>query len=349
MGGGFHAAAPSVVSRPLHGAATWKGVLTMNSMTHPVLKQKHHKNVSYGRYGILFVLPFLLTFLFFQLYPIIFNVETSFTDTVGWDMINSHSFVGFENYQVIFDSSSQISQNFWLSLQNTVIIWVCNFIPQMIFALALANWFSDTRLNLRFRGGFKVLIFMPNTITAATIAVLFYALFSYPVAPINNLLQQIGIAHAPYEFLRDTTVSRGIISYVQWWMWYGNTMIVLIAGIMGINPSLFEAALVDGCTNGQLFRKITLPLLRPIMLYTLVTSMIGGLQMFDIPNLLTQGNPNKTTDTVARFIYMQAFSGSRSFNIATAASVILFVLIVILSGCLFFFMRDRNAKAIGGK
>jgi len=126
-------------------------------------------------------------------------------------------------------------------------------------------------------------------------------------------------------------------------MCYGNTMIIIIAGIMGISPELYEAALVDGCSSRQTFYRITLPLIKPILLFNLVTSMIGGLQMFDIPHLLTEGNPNKTTNTVARFIYQQAFTGSRNFNYASAASIILFIFIVIISLMLFWVLRDRDS------
>ena len=196
-------------------------------------------------------------------------------------------------------------------------------------ALILASWFTDTHLHLRGQGAFKVLIYMPNIITAATIAMLFFSLFSYPIGPVNTLLQTLGITNMPFEYFRNVAASRGLISFIQWWMWYGNTMIIMIAGISGINPSLFEAAMVDGCTSRQIFWKITLPLIRPILLYNLVTSLVGGFTMFDIPHLMTQGNPNNTTNTVARFIYTQGFTGSYNFNMASAASVVLFIIIVI--------------------
>jgi len=148
----------------------------------------------------------------------------------------------------------------------------------------------------------------------------------------------------PFEFFRSETASRGLVSFIQWWMWYGNTMIIMIAGILGINPALFEASLVDGCSSRQVFWKITLPLIKPILLYNLVTSLVGGLTMFDIPHLMTQGNPNYSTNTVARFIYQQAFQAPNNFNIASAASVILFIIIVICSLILNMIMKDRDVK-----
>ena len=303
---------------------------------------KKKSTINYDRYGYIFIAPFFIVFCIFQLYPIFFTFKTSMTDAVGWQKILNNSFVGFRNYGVLF-SSNEVSRLFWESFGNTIIIWLFNFVPQIGMALILASWFTDTHLNLRGQGAFKVLIYMPNIITAATIAMLFFSLFSYPIGPVNTLLQTLGITNMPFEYFRNVAASRGLISFIQWWMWYGNTMIIMIAGISGINPSLFEAAMVDGCTSRQIFWKITLPLIRPILLYNLVTSLVGGFTMFDIPHLMTQGNPNNTTNTVARFIYTQGFTGSYNFNMASAASVVLFIIIVICSLVLNTLMKDRDA------
>ncbi|MBR5224728.1 MAG: sugar ABC transporter permease [Clostridia bacterium] len=306
-------------------------------------KKQKRKSISYDKYGYLFVAPFFITFLIFQLYPIFFTFRTSLTDAAGWSKVLDNSIIGFDNFVKLFTFDMEVSRFFWQAFGNTVVIWIFNFIPQIGMALILASWFTDTHLKLRFQGMFKVLIFMPNIITAATIAMLFFSFFNFPVAPINTILQQFGLLSSPFEFFRSTTASRGLISLIQWWMWYGNTMIIMIAGMLGINPVLFEAALVDGCTSRQVFWKITLPLIKPILLYNLVTSLVGGLTMFDIPHLMTQGNPNYTTNTVARFIYQQGFETPNNFNIASAASVVLFIIIVICSLILALLMRDRDA------
>ena len=309
---------------------------------------KKRKSISYDKYGYLFVAPFFITFLIFQLYPIFFTFRTSLTDAAGWAKVLDNKIVGFDSFAKIFNFGSEISNFFWQSLGNTVIMWVFNFVPQIGMALMLASWFTDTRMRLKFQGGFKVLIFMPNIITAATLGILFFSLFGYPVGPINTLLQQLGLQNAPFEFFRSVPTARGIVSFIQWWMWYGNTMIIMIAGILGINPALFEAALVDGCSSRQTFWKITLPLIKPILLYNLVTSLVGGLTMFDIPHLMTQGNPNYTTNTVARFIYQQGFEMPNNFNLACAASVVLFGIIVICSLILSAIMKDRDVKKVKG-
>ncbi len=302
------------------------------------------KKVTYDHYGYFFIAPFFIVFLIFRLYPIFFTFRTSVTDAVGWDKILNNSVIGFKNFQTLF-TANETSGLYWLSFKNTVIMWFFNFVPQIRFALILPSWFTDQHLRLKAQGAFKVMIFMPNIITAATIGMLFFSLFSYPIAPINTLLQKLGILNTPFEYFRNVPTSRGIVSFIQWWMWYGNTMIIMIAGMNGINPSLFEAAMIDGCTSRQIFWKITLPLIKPIMLYNLITSLVGGLTMFDIPHLMTQGNPNNMTNTVARFIYQQGFTGTYNFNMASAGSVVLFGIIIIGSLLIRFVLNDHEPKA----
>jgi multiple sugar transport system permease protein len=169
-----------------------------------------------------------------------------------------------------------------------------------------------------------------------------FILLSFPLGPINLVLQHFGVLDQPYDFFRSETGTRLIVSFIQFWMWYGQTTIVLVSGILSIDDALFESAMVDGANDGQIFRKITLPLLKPILLYTLVTSLIGGLQMFDIPFLLTNGNPNNSVLTITMFIYNQAFTGSRNFNVAATASVLLLVLSIVLSTLLFQFFKENS-------
>ena len=307
-------------------------------------KSKGRSRINCDYKGYFFIAPFFIVFLIFGLYPIIFTFRTALTDAVGWDHVLKNNIIGFENFAQYFNPSSDVFNGFWNSFGNTLIIWLCNFIPQIGLALILASWFTDSRLHLKFQGGFKMLIFMPNIITAATIATLFYALFNYPIAPVNTILQSIGFMNQPFEFFNSTEWSRAIISFIQWWMWCGNTMIIMIAGISGINPSLYEAALVDGCSTRQTFWRITLPLIKPILIYNLVTSLVGGLTMFDIPQLMTQGGPKDTTNTVARFIYNQGFTGSFKFNSASAASIVLFVIIIIGSLLINAALKERDPK-----
>ncbi|MHC5373270.1 carbohydrate ABC transporter permease [Enterococcus sp. LJL120] len=293
----------------------------------------------YNRYGYLFLAPFFIAFLIFQLYPILYTIFLSFTDLQGW--ATEANVVGIKNYLNIFDNALFIK-----SIKNTFILWGVNFVPQIGLALLLAAWFTNLKLKLKGTGFFKIVFYLPNIITAASVAVLFYALFSYPSGPMNLILTNLGVLEEPFEFFRSVSGTRLIVSFIQFWMWYGQTTIVLVSGILSIDNSLFESAMVDGATDNQIFRMITLPLLKPILLYTLVTSLIGGLQMFDIPFLLTNGNPDNSVTTITMFIYKQAFTGSRNFNVAATASVVLLLLSIVLSTLLFRFFRE-NSKVRG--
>lgn len=301
-----------------------------------------NKNTSYAKWGYMFSLPFILVFLVFSLYPIIYTAMLGFTDLQGagrktFEFLSSP----FENYKIVLTNESFIT-----SLKNTGLIWFLNFIPQILLALLLTSWFTNHRYKIKGQGLFKVLMYMPNIITAATIAFLFRNLFGYPKGPINDLFLMLGLIDEPIYFWMSAGWSRGIIAFIQFWMWYGNTMIVLIAGVMGIDPTIFEAAEIDGASDVQTFFKITLPSLRTILLFTLVTSLIGGLQMFDIPLLYNLGGPDQKTLTSSVWIYNQAFSGRYFYNRASAASMVLFSVIVVLASLIFYILRDKDAEKI---
>ncbi len=299
---------------------------------------KKKATFNYSRYGYYFVAPFIIIFVIFQLYPIVYTLNLSITDLTGW--ATEYKYVGLQNFIRLFQSKLFIQ-----SLKNTVIIWGVNFIPQLGIALLLAAWFTDIRMKVKGQGIFKVLFYLPGIITAASIAVLFSSLFRFPDGVINNILVSAGILETPFEFFRSKTATRLLVSFIQFWMFYGSTMIMLIAAILGINPALYEAAMIDGASNKKIFFSITLPLIKPIMLYILVTSLIGGMQMFDIPFLITNrsgsGSPDNAITTVAIFIYNQAFTGGRNFNIASAASVILLGIIIIGSRILFRIFKEE--------
>ncbi|GIO43363.1 carbohydrate ABC transporter permease [Paenibacillus apis] len=301
------------------------------------------KGVNYSKYGYIFTFPFVLAFLIFSLYPILYTAVIGFTDMKGLIPKPIHILDNpFQNFKdLIFENAS-----FKKSLLNTGLLWIVNFVPQITLALLLTAWFTNKRLNIKGQGAFKVLLYMPNIITASTIAILFSTMFAYPMGPINSLVQMLGLSDAPIFFLQDKTTARGIVAFIQFWMWYGNTMIILVAGVMGINPALFESAAIDGANGWQTFFRITLPSLRTILLFTLITSMIGGLTMFDIPQLFLLGGPDDATLTTSMFIFGQAFKGSYLYNRAAAASMILFLIAAALSAVLFYVMRDRDAAQV---
>ncbi len=301
------------------------------------LQKKH--GFSYAKYGYLFSLPFFIAFLVFNLYPTLYTVVLGFTDSKGLGNITFHILKDdpWKNFRTVLKAPT-----FILSIKNTLMLWMMNFIPQITLALILTAWFTSRRNKVRGQGFFKVVFYMPNIITAASVAVLFNTLFGYPKGPVNDLLVSAGLRDGAFNFMNSPTATRWIIAFIQFWMWYGYTMIVLISGVLGINPEIYEAAEIDGANDRQIFFRITLPNLRTILTYTLVTSLIGGLSMYDIPKMLNAGNPNNSTLTATMFIYNQSFQNSYMYARGAAASMILFLIIAVLSAIVFYLMRDRK-------
>ena len=223
---------------------------------------------------------------------------------------------------------------------NTIIMWLYGFVPQIVVSLLLALWFTSTQLRLKGQGFFKTVIYMPNLIMAAAFSMLFFALFS-DKGPINILLMQIGISEAPIRFFTFTTTTRGLVALMNFLMWYGNTTILLMAGIMGIDESLIEAAHIDGASASQIFTRIIFPLLLPIMAFVIITSLIGGLQMFDVPQILTNGDgiPNRTTMTMIMYLNKHLFS--RNYGLGGVVSTLIFIVTAVL-GLFIYYYTMKN-------
>lgn len=309
--------------------------------------QRRIKSISYAKYGYMFIAPFFIIYVIFQLWPLINTFRLSFYGNAS----TLDEMVGLQNFQqILFGTGNKtaiaVHEDFILSMKNTVILWFGNFIPQIFLSLLLAVWFTEAKLKIVGKGFFKVVMYMPNIITAASVASLFLMLFNdSPYGVANSILMDAGYLSEPFKFVTDATSARILVMFIQTWMWFGNTMIMLMSGIMGISPSLFEAASIDGANSRQVFTKITFPLLQPIMVYTLITSMIGGFQMFDIPYLFHKGvtlNPN--IQTVAVFVYQKfhKVANSPSYGHSAAASVILFAITGALGAIVFYMNRDKD-------
>ncbi|MCL2020280.1 MAG: sugar ABC transporter permease [Oscillospiraceae bacterium] len=324
------------------------------------------KNFSYAKYGYLFCIPFVLAFLVFSLYPLIYTVGISFSDMSGAMTVDREfgiqtKIVVDEDGEAVLDSDGNIVreldlfgnyrevlgfQTFKRAFNVTLKLWIMNFIPQILLAIVLAAWFTSRWTKVKGQGLFKVLFYMPNIITAGSIAALFSALFMHPYGVVNDTLISLGILEEAKNWGMDTNATQYTVSFIQFWMWYGYTMLLVISGIIGLNPQMYEAADIDGAGPTKQFFYITLPSLRTILLYIFVTSLIGGLNMFDIPLMYSDGGPGGATRTVSIAIYQQAFSGARRYNMASAMSLIMFVVIGACSLVLFFIMRDKDAAKI---
>lgn len=287
------------------------------------MKRKH---VSYAKWGYIFLIPFFLVYVIFSFIPMISTFYYSFFENYmsGLNQIGP-TFVGFANYGKLLTEGELLKY-----LSNTMIMWILGFIPQIAVSLLLAAWFTSKRLNLKCSGFFKTVIYMPNLIMASAISMLFFTLFSNN-GPVNMVLMDMGVITEPIHFMSSTTGARSLIALMNFLMWFGNTTIMLMAGMMGIDPSLFEAAEVDGATSTQIFFKITLPLLKPILVYTVITSLIGGLQMYDLPQILTNGagGPDRTTMTLIMYLNKHLFN--KNYGMAGALSVLIFIVTGALS------------------
>ena len=299
------------------------------------------RSIDYSKWGYLFILPFFVSFFIFSLIPLADTIRYSFYEYYrsGLKEIGPN-FVGLANYAELLKSDMLKYAG------NTFILWIIGFIPQIVIALLLASWFVDARLKIRGTQFFKVVIYLPNLIMASAFAMLFFTMFSNS-GPINSILMSLGLTKSPIDFLGSVFGTRALVGLMNFLMWFGNTTIMLMAAIMGISPDIFEAAELDGCNSTKRFFHITLPLIRPILAYTLITSIIGGLQMFDVPQILTngQGTPDRTSMTLIMFL--NSHLKSRNYGMAGALSVYLFIVSGIL--CFIVYRMTNNDDPDGSK
>ncbi len=287
---------------------------------------KKSKVVRYNKWGYIFLSPFIVIYLIFQMIPLVTTIYNSFFENYlsGLSKVGPN-FIGLQNYVTILTNGDLPTY-----FSNTMIMWAMGFVPQIVLSLLLGAWFTDPSLRLKCQGFFKTVIYLPNLIMASAFAMLFFTLFS-DSGPINSMLMQMGVLSEAYKFMSNVWSVRSLVATMNCLMWFGNTTILLMAGMMGIDPSLFEAAQVDGATATQIFYKITLPLLKPILIYVMITSLIGGLQMFDVPQILTNGTGDPMRSSMTLIMYLNKHLYSKNFGMSGALSVYLFIITGILS------------------
>lgn len=293
---------------------------------------RRKKRISYAKWGYLFILPFFVAYAIFSLYPQLLTIYNSFFENYrdGLTQVGPN-FVGFKNYVRLFTPDKNGTISILKFAGNTLIMWIEGAVPQVGIALLLSVFFTSYRLKIRGQQFFKTVIYMPNLIMASAFSMLFFTLFSN-VGPVNQLIVAFGWADKAIPFFDKQVTVRGLVATMNFLMWFGNTTILLMAGIMGIDQNLFEAANIDGANSLQVFFRVTLPLLMPILIYTVITALIGGLQMFDVPQVLTNGagTPNRTSTTLV--MYLNNFlKTSKNYGMAGAVSVVMFIITGLLS------------------
>ena len=294
-------------------------------------KKKTSNLTKYNRAGYFFVAPFVIVFLIFSVYPVFRTLVLSFTDSKLAGM--PYHFVGLKKYtRVVTDKF------FWRALWNTIRIWGVNIVLQLGLAFLLTVVFSDIKYKFKGLPVFRALYYLPNLIAATSVAFLFKTLLDWRYGTFNQILNSVyqffGVNKAPVDWLGNSGTAGSVIAVISAWMWFGNSFIMLMAGVQGINKDYFEAAAIDGAGRWTTFGKITLPLLKPIMLYVAITSLIGGLQMFDLPFLMSEKTAASynSIETVVMYLYKFGFStGTTQTGYASAIAYALFLIILIVS------------------
>ncbi|MFN8074102.1 MAG: sugar ABC transporter permease [Kineosporiaceae bacterium] len=268
-----------------------------------------------------YVAPFFLLFAVFGLFPLLFTFYVALFD---WNPIGEHTFVGLDNFAKLWGDD-----RFWNAMRNTFSIWAISTIPQLLLALGLAHLLNHA--NLRFAAAFRMAVLVPYVTSVAATTIVFAQLFDRDYGLFNWLIGQVGLD--PIDFTASTLGSHVVISLMVMWRWTGYNTLLYLASLQSLSREVYEAAAVDGAGGWKQFRFITVPSLRPIIIFTIVTSTIGGLQIFTEPLLLSP-TANQTCGTARQcqtltlFLYEQAF-GRFHFGYGAAIGVALFVMVVL--------------------
>ncbi len=281
--------------------------------------------------GWLFVMPALVLLGIFMVYPILWSLWMSFQ--VGRGM--NFSFGGLTNIM-------RLTQDpvFIRALSNNFLFLAIQVPIMLVLALFFANALNDSRL--WGRGFFRTAIFLPCVTSLVAYSVIFKSIFALDGIA-NQTLMFINVIENPINWLSDPFWARFVVIAAITWRWTGYNMIFYLAAMQNIDRSMYEAARIDGVPGWARFWYITVPLLKPVILFTSVTSTIGTLQLFDEVNLLTMGGPSDATMTLSLYIYNLSFRFMPSFGYAATVSYVIVVLVGLLSLIQFIVAKDRRA------
>ena len=294
----------------------------------------------YSTWGIIFIAPFITFYLIFSFFPIVSTIFNSFFEnyTAGLKHVGPR-FVAFANYQKLFSDG-----DFWSYLYNTMILWFMAFVPQIIISLILASWFSDSSLKIKGSGFFKTVIYLPSVLMASAFATLFLSLFS-TMGPINDFfVDTLKLWPERISFLSHIWTTRGLVIFMSFLMWFGGSTLLLMAGMMDVDSSLREAAKVDGAGRFLIFRKIIMPGIRPILVYVIITSLISGMQLFDVPYILTDGSGGPVRSSMTMVMYLNNHLYSKNYGMGGAVSTLMLIVTGILSIVVFAINRKAEDK-----
>ncbi|MEV1003846.1 sugar ABC transporter permease [Nonomuraea sp. NPDC050202] len=270
-----------------------------------------------------YIAPFFLLFAVFGLVPLLFTFYVALFD---WNPIGEHVFIGFDNFTRLLGDT-----RFWNAAWNTISIWLLSTVPQLLIALVLAHLLNHARLRLAVF--FRMSMLVPYITSVAATTIVFAQMFDRDYGLLNWLLGLAGVG--PIDFLQSGWGSHVMIAVMVTWRWFGYTTLLYLASLQAVPRTIYEAAAVDGAGAWKQFRHISIPSLRPVIVFTVVTSTIGGLQIFTEPLLVSRSapltcGPVRQCQTLTLFLYEQGF-GRFQFGYGAAIGVALFVLIIAIA------------------
>ncbi|MER6007643.1 sugar ABC transporter permease [Nonomuraea angiospora] len=287
--------------------------------TPPALTTRVRQSIGERIAPYFYIAPFFLIFAVFGLVPLLFTFYVALFD---WNPIGEHVFIGFDNFSRLLADA-----RFWNALKNTISIWVLSTVPQLVLALLLAHLLNHARLRLAVF--FRMSMLVPYITSVAATAIVFAQMFDRDYGLLNWLLGFVGVE--PIDFKQSVWGSHLLIAVMVTWRWFGYTTLLYLASLQAIPRAIYEAAAVDGAGGWKQFRHISIPSLRPVIVFTVVTSTIGGLQIFTEPLLISRSQTCgaiRQCQTLTLFLYEQGF-GQFQFGYGAAIGVALFVLVIV--------------------
>jgi ABC-type sugar transport system permease subunit len=285
--------------------------------------------------GFVYVLPFYVLFLTFGLYPIFSGFYLSF---FRWDGVSIMRFLGLENYKNVVTD-----RLFWKGLSNSLIMGVGGHIPVLFGGLIMAYILNSKIIS--FQNVFKTLYFMPMVTSSVAASMIFQLLFGYNFGVINAFFGLFGAERINWLTGDGSNIKFAVMTMFSW-KWMGWNMVIYLSGMQAISEDIYEAATIDGANHKQMFFRITIPLLKPIILFTLVTSSIGMFNLFTEPFILTNSNwmggPNNGALTAMMYLLNKAPQGGNAYGYASATAYVIVVFVMIFTFCLTRVMREKD-------
>lgn len=283
------------------------------------MSRKREMSPRLNRTGWCFVIPSVILIILFVFYPMVQALITSFQTGAG----NNLTFAGIANYKRLLTDTT-----FRKALFNTLLYLIIQVPIMILLALVISSMLNNKKL--KFKGFFRTAIFLPCVTSLVAYSIVFKSLFATD-GFVNSILMKLNLIAEPISWITDPVWAKILIILAITWRWTGYNMVFYLSGLQGIDDSIYEAADIDGAGAFEKFKSITLPMLKPIILFTTINSTIGTLQLFDETMNITQGEPANATITISQYIYNILFKYSPDFGYAAAVSYVIVVMIVVLS------------------